>query len=80
MVNLDVNGHTKTLNHRKIHRKTHKNYTDNLKNTRMEISAKWGPGFYFQLPGGRRRRFDPQPHRQLRHWVWDCECDQCAYV
>jgi len=50
MVNPDVDGHTKTLNHRKIPRKTHKQQqpTENQKNTISE-----DPVFTFSLPVGR---------------------------
>jgi len=47
-VNLDVDGYTKTLNHRKTLRKNAKN--NNLLKTKRivntKIQARWGPGFY----------------------------------
>jgi len=36
-VNLDVDGYTKTLNHRKIIRKLKKQLTENENNTKTEI-------------------------------------------
>ena len=36
MVHPDVDGHTTTINHRKIHRKTQKQPTENQKNTKTE--------------------------------------------
>jgi len=46
MVNLDVGGYTKTLNHRKLLRKTQKS-SNLLKTKRIQKpKATWGPGFY----------------------------------
>ena len=44
-VNPDVDGYTKTQNHQQILQKTQKN-TENQKNTKTEVYAKWGPEFY----------------------------------
>jgi len=37
MVNTDVDGYTKTTNHRKIHGKTQKQPTENQRNTKSKI-------------------------------------------
>jgi len=55
IVNPDVNGYTKTLNQRKILRKTQKNNLPVLK-TKIILKPKYklirGPFFTFSLPGG----------------------------
>jgi len=54
MVNADVNGENKTLNHRKIIRKTHRN---NLLQTKrmLKTNCKFSGSsvFTFSLPGGK---------------------------
>jgi len=65
MVNPDVDGYTKTVNHRKIIRKAHKN--NNLLATKRMLKPKYKlsgrPVFAFSLPGPIR----PSVPRQLRH-------------
>ena len=67
MVNPDVDGYFKTLNHQKILRKTQK---DNLLKTKRLLISKYKlsgvPVFAFILAGGTIRSSDP---RQLRHWT-----------
>jgi len=47
MVNPDMDGYGKTLNNRKILRKTQKTQpNENQTNTKTEMQAKWGPDFY----------------------------------
>ena len=54
MVNPDVDDYSKTLNHPNMLRKTQTKQqpTENQKNTKTKIQAKWGPVFTFSLPGG----------------------------
>jgi len=67
MVNLDVDGYTKILNHRKIIRKMHKN--NNLLKTKTILKPKCklrgGSVFTFSLPRGGEIR--PSALCQLRH-------------
>ena len=69
MVNLDVDGYTKTLNHRKIFRKMQK--TNNLLKTKTILKPNYklsgSSVFTFSLPGGEIR---PSALCQLRHWLW----------
>jgi len=61
MVNLDVDGYTKTLNHRRIIRKMQKH--NNLQQTTTILKPKYklsgGSIFTFSLPRG--GKFDPLP-------------------
>jgi len=46
-VNPDVDGYSKTRNHRKTLRKTQKNNLLKIKRiVNTKIQARWGPGFY----------------------------------
>ena len=67
MVNLDVDGYTKTLNHRRIIRKMQKN--NNLLQTTTILKPKYklsgGLIFTFSLPRGGGVR--PSAPCQLRH-------------
>ena len=56
--NLDLDGYTKTLNHRKILRKTRKTTYLKPKEHRTDRQTNWGPSFTFSMPGG---KFAPLP-------------------
>jgi len=68
MVNPDLDGYSKTPNHRKILRKMQNK--NNLLKTKGILIPKYkvsgGTVFTFSLSGG---RFASLPHRQLRHWL-----------
>ena len=70
MVNLDVGGCTKTINHRNIIRNMQKN--NNLLKTKTILKPKYklsgGSVFTFSLPRG--GKFDPLPPCQSRHQLW----------
>jgi len=67
-VNPDVDSYAKTLNHRKIIRKTQKQQTtENETNTKTEISLKVAVRFsHLDCLGG----ILPSASSQLRHFLW----------
>jgi len=71
IVNPNVDGYTKILNHRKILRKAQKQQPpENQKNTKTEIWATWGTSFYIHLAMGAIR---PSAPHQLRHCSGRCK-------
>jgi len=67
MVNLDVDSYAKTLNHRKIIRKTQKS---NVLKTKQILKPKyhlrWRSSFHIWMA---RVAFRPSTSCQLRHWL-----------
>jgi len=63
MVNPDIDSYTKTLNHRKMLRKTQKKQ-QRAENQKKRKSRSGGPVFTFSSPWGAIR---PSAPRQLRH-------------